>query len=122
MRKQQAGNTPGAKYLRGKLPAGRYARRSLVVVITVVMSLVLLAPLLGENGLPVYWQLRGERNQLRRQVEELRQRDTELEQRIDDLLHDPEALERLVRERDGMHGRGEQVYEIVDEIAPAPAP
>ncbi|MFH1738791.1 MAG: septum formation initiator family protein [bacterium] len=103
------------KFLRRSPQVNWFARRSLCALAGVTLVLLLLLPLLGENGLPAYIRLRNQRDDLRREVESLLQQDLELQQDIDDLRHNREALERLARERYDMHAPGETIYEVVDE-------
>jgi cell division protein FtsB len=103
------------KFLRIRPPANRFAKRSLAAAAGVLVLLLLLSPLLGENGLPVYLRLFGEREGLRDEVTELRQRVMDLDEQIDRVKHDPATLERIARERFNMRLRGEEIYEIVTE-------
>jgi len=108
--------TPAAgKFLRRSPQVNWFARRSLCALAGITLALLLILPLLGDNGLPAYFRLRKQRDTLKREVEALQQRDLELQRDIDDLRHNREALERLARERYDMHAPGETIYEVVDE-------
>jgi cell division protein FtsB len=91
------------------------AKRSLITLVGTVVLLFFLSPLIGENGLPAYFQLRSEKQNLEREVEQLRRTSAQLEQHLEDLKNDPATLERLARERYGMHYPDEEVIEIVGE-------
>jgi cell division protein FtsB len=87
--------------------------------LTLVVAVVLLAlPLFGENGLAMYFKLRGERDQIQREVQVLQAEADSLEQAIDLLANDPAALERIAREEYNMRRPEEEVLLLVK---PAPA-
>jgi cell division protein FtsB len=105
-------------FLRERVPQGPSRstwsrKRSFAVGGAVVGLLLILPPLLGENGLPAYFQLRQKRDRLEREVAELRQRDKELEERTEAIQKDPQVLEQFARERYNMKREDEEVYEIV---------
>ncbi len=94
----------------------------MAVLAGILGLLFALSPLLGENGLPAFFGLRSERDELRREVEELRQRHRDLQGKIEALQEDPEALERLARERYNMQLPEEDVVEIVSKPTAEQAP
>ncbi len=111
------------RYLRMKPSASWLSRRSVFLVGAVLALLFLFFPLLGENGLPTYLRLRKERNDLQQEIEDLRTTRRVLEARIEALENDPDALEKLARERFNMHRPGEEVLVIKgDEPEKQPPP
>ncbi len=85
-----------------------------------MLAVVLLAlPLLGENGLAMYFKLRGERDEIRREVQFLQAEADSLERAIDLLATDPAALERIAREAYNMRRPQEEVLLLV---RPSPTP
>ncbi len=88
--------------------------------LTLVAAVVLLAlPMFGENGLAMFFKLRGERDEIRREVQVLQAEADSLEQAIDLLATDPAALERIAREEFNMRRPEEEVLLLVK---PTPAP
>jgi cell division protein FtsB len=84
-----------------------------------VLAVVLLAlPFLGENGLAMYVKLRGERDEIHREVQALQAEADSLEQAVDLLATDPVALERIAREEYNMRRPQEEVLLLVK---PSPA-
>ena len=105
----------GRRYWRGRSASGWTAKKSLALLGAGAALLFFLSPLLGENGLPAFFKLRRERDQLRQEVADYQRQDAELEQRIHDIQHDAATLEMFVRQKYGMHHRDEKVVEIVDK-------
>ena len=105
----------GERFLRIAPRRGARAKRSFLLLALVVGIPIALSSLLGENGLPTFLRLRGEEKILQHDVESLRARAAELENDVDALETDPEALERLVREKYRMRRPGEEVIEVVGE-------
>ncbi len=82
--------------------------------LTLVTAVVLLAlPLFGENGLAMYFKLRGERDGIRREVQVLQAEADSLAQAIELLATDPAALERIAREEFNMRRPQEEVLLLV---------
>jgi cell division protein FtsB len=104
----------GGRFLRGHPPVRRPGRRTWLLLGAAALMLLVLPPLLGENGLAAYWRLRRERNDLGKRVEALRRQDADLDRRIEQLGSDA-ALERLAREEYGMIRPGERVYEVIED-------
>jgi cell division protein FtsB len=110
------------RYWRGQSPANWNAKKSLALLGAGAALLFFLSPLLGENGLPVFLNLRRERDQLRDEVKQYQQQAAELEEKITAIQQNAAALELFVREKYGMHGPDEKVVEIVDKRTPTEAP
>ncbi len=102
-------------FLRGSPPAAGRSRRPLLLIAIAAGLVIGLSSMLGENGLPSFLSLRGERTRLEQDVEALRERETRLENDLEALDEDPEALESLVREKFRMRRPGETVIEVVGE-------
>jgi cell division protein FtsB len=82
--------------------------------LTLVLAVVLLTlPLFGENGLAMYFKLRGERDEMHREVQILQAEADSLEQAIGLLATDPAALERIAREEYNMRRAEEEVLLLV---------
>ena len=105
-------------FLRGGPPSVKRIRRPALWLGGAAVIALLAVALLGENGLRTYLGLREERVQLEAEVEHLRQHRLELETglaALDEETGDPEALERVARERYRMRKPGETVIEVVGE-------
>ena len=100
-------------FVRG-IPQGRsLARRSLLWgAVLVVVAFALLAQL-GENGIVSWWRLHRERAELRAEVERLEAANALLESRLQAIAEDPEALEKLAREKHGMLRPGEEAVTVI---------
>ncbi len=112
--------TSGTKgpFLRGGQPAVKRIRRPALWIGAAAVAVLLTVALLGENGLRTYLGLREERVQLEAEVERLREHHEDLETglaALDEETGDPEALERVARERYRMRKPGETVIEVVGE-------
>jgi|GEM_PF-235458 len=113
-------------YLRTGPPASRRIRRPALWLGGAAVVVLLGMALLGENGLMTYLGLRAERLRLEEDVTGLHEQRDGLEaglSALDEETGDPEALERVARERYRMRKPGETVIEVVgeDELA-APVP
>jgi len=102
-------------FLRGGPPTGSRTRRSFLFLALAAGVVITVFSLIGENGLPTYLQLHNERSELKDDVEALRGREAELTAEMEALENDPEALERLAREKYRMRLPGEEVIEVVGE-------
>jgi cell division protein DivIC len=98
------------------------ARRTLPWLTLVLAIAIFALPLLGENGLAMYFKLRGERDQIHREVQVLQAEADSLELAIDLLATDPTALERIARERYNMRRPQEQVLLLVKPVPAQAAP
>ena len=68
----------------------------------------------GDHGLYQLYKVRGEREQLIREIEQLRANRIKLEVKKDQLTNDFEHIERLARERYRMAKKGEKVFKVID--------
>jgi len=105
---------PRSPYLRGRRAAPR-VRLPLLWLAGGVVALALLVLVLGENGLVAYLRLARERDRLQDHVQDLAVAADSLQARIDAVENDPEALERLARERYNLRRPGEEVLLLVPE-------
>jgi len=116
-RKRRNTSTAGP-YLRGGPPARRRIRRPVLWLGGAAVVVLLVVALLGENGMRTYLRLRAERVRLEEDVQRLRTQREDLEAgltALDEQTGDPEALERVARERYRMRKPGETVIEVVGE-------
>ena len=91
-------------------------------LLLLMVLLVAMISLFGEDGLTEYVRLDRERAQLASEAAALEQETAALEARIEALRRDPEALEKLARERYNMRREGEQVIRLVPEVPDSKAP
>ena len=70
------------------------------------------------DGLPLYFHVRENRQQLIKQIEQLEYMNIAMQQDIVRIQSDPQRLEELARNRLGMVREGETVYQFVE---PAPS-
>ena len=81
----------------------------------VVLCIALLsvpAALLEEQGVHRFDRLTDEAAEVRRQNQELRQEIHELDQRVDDLRVQPQAIERVAREKHGLTRTSEVIVQF----------
>ncbi len=105
-------------FLRGAPPAGKRIRKPMLYLCVVTAVVLLGMALTGENGLGTLFGLRSERLQAEGDVEQLREHHDELQAglaALDEESGDPEALERVARERYRMLKPGETAIEVVGE-------
>lgn len=78
-------------------------------IVAVVLLALVLAALLGDNGVIQLWRLQGEVESLHREVQALEAENERLARAIAELRHDPAVIERLAREELGLVRPGERV-------------
>ena len=111
-------DTSRGSYLRTRPPVGRRVRRSVLLLGAAAVVALLGVALTGENGLRTYLGLRSERIRFEEDVARLQDHHDELATglaALDEKTGDPEALERVARERYRMHRPDETVIEVVGE-------
>jgi cell division protein FtsB len=78
-----------------------------------VCLLLLVVLVFGDMGLPRYFSMREQVQQLDIDIQELQRTTRTLRGGIDGLEHDPEKVERLAREQLGYVRKGETVYQLI---------
>lgn len=78
-----------------------------------VCLLLLIVLVFGDMGLPRYFSMREQVQQLDIDLQELQRATRTLRGDIDGLEHDPAKVERLAREQLGYVRKGETVYQLV---------
>jgi len=72
----------------------------------------------NDDGLPLYFQVRENRQHLVQQIQQLEYINTSMQEDITRIQSDPHRLEELARNRLGMVRPGEKVFQFVE---PAPS-
>ena len=62
-----------------------------------------------------YWQTKNDNRRLKQNLERISQHNETLKIQINELKNNPEALERVAREKHGMQKKGERVIHFIDE-------
>jgi cell division protein FtsB len=78
-----------------------------------VCLLLLIVLVFGDMGLPRYFSMREQVQQLGIDLQELQRTTRTLREGIDGLEHDPGKVERLAREQLGYVRKGETVYQLI---------
>jgi cell division protein FtsB len=78
-------------------------------VVAGILGLLLVAAVLGDNGVLQLWRLQAEVETLHRDVQALEAENDGLSRAISELRHDPATIERLAREELGLVRPGERV-------------
>jgi cell division protein FtsB len=78
-----------------------------------VCLLLLIVLVFGDMGLPRYFSMREQAQQLDVDLHELQRTTRTLRSDIDGLEHDPAKIEQLAREQLGYVRKGETVYQLV---------
>jgi cell division protein FtsB len=79
----------------------------------VICLLLLIVLVFGDMGLPRYFSMREQAQQLDVDLHELQRTTRTLRSDIDGLEHDPAKIEQLAREQLGYVRKGETVYQLV---------
>jgi cell division protein FtsB len=90
-------------------------RKPLLYLGASAVVILIATGLLGEGGLRTYLDLRQEQRKLEAEVRELELRESTLQTNLDALANDPEALEKVAREKYRMLLEGEKIIEVVAE-------
>jgi cell division protein FtsB len=75
----------------------------------------------GKDGLSVWQQKRAEDRRLQKEIQDLEQENAQLRVRIDRLKSDPDAIERVAREKMHYAKPGEVIYDLPTPPAAQPA-
>ena len=105
-------------FLRLKPRPVRRMRKPLIFLCSAVAVALLASCLLGDRGLKTFLELRAEQKDLEAEVRTLRLREMRLQADLDALADDPDALERVARERYRMLRDGERIIEVVEDREP----
>ena len=97
---------------------GDLLERLPIVGAFLIMSLLAGTMFFNADGLPLYFQVRENRQQLINQIEQLEYMNIAMQKDIVRIQSDPHRLEELARNRLGMVRQGETVYQFVE---PAPS-
>ena len=84
----------------------------------IIMSLLAGTMFFSKDGLPRYFEMRENRQQVMDQIQQLKYINLAMEKDITRIQSDPQRLEELARNRLGMVRPGEVVYQFVE---PAPS-
>lgn len=103
----------GDKFVRGRPSVGVLNRHSLSLVIGAGLLVLLVLSQLGENGIVSWFGLRARHAQLEQDVARLEEENAALRARLDALATDPEALEKIAREKYNMRREGEEVLVVI---------
>ena len=91
-------------------------------LIAVAVGLLLVMSFFFDDmGIPQYWAMRNQEQQLEREIRELKVKNAELHLEVDRLRYDPERLEELAREQLGFVRKGETVYQLAPSVPPVGA-
>ena len=83
-----------------------------------IMSVLAGMMFFNKDGLPLYFQMRENRQHLIEQIQQLKYMNVAMQEDITRIQHDPQRLEELARNRLGMVRKDETVYQFVE---PAPS-
>lgn len=78
--------------------------------------LLMISFFFDDMGIPQYWAMRNQEQQLEREIRELKVKNAELHLEVDRLRYDPERLEELAREQLGFVRKGETVYQLAPSV------
>ncbi len=107
--------TPTAKngFIRGIPATTFFSRRSLYVLMGLGLMAFVAAGQIGTNGVFAYFELQKREAELAQEVADLQTANRDLDLRLDSLANDPEALEKLAREKHNMRQRNEEVLHVL---------
>lgn len=97
-------------------------RRAAALALGLFCVALLVHEIWGEHGYMALQRERREFNALRQKNQQLREENQELETRIKALKSDPQAIEKLARERLGLARPGEIVIALPDKNSEAQTP
>lgn len=96
-------------------------RRKLATVVAAALALFVgYHVIFGHNGLTVYWQKRQDRQQLTERLRALQAENGGLKEHVDQLQHDPDAIEHQARMQLHYTRPGEVIYTLPDSGAGQP--
>lgn len=89
-------------------------KRLFCAMALIVNGYLLLSLLFGEMGLLKFLKMKQTYAQIREENQDLQEENEKLGRRIKVLKTDPEAIERIARDRLGLAKEGELIYEFFD--------
>ena len=103
----------GDRFVRGRPAVGVLNRHSLSLQVGVGLLVLLILSPLGENGIVAWSHLRQRHATLEADVARLERENRLLESRLEALENDPEALEKIAREKYNMRRDDEEVLMVL---------
>jgi cell division protein FtsB len=103
----------GARFVRGRPAAGVLNRHSLSLLVGAGLLALLVLSQLGENGVVAWLNLSQRHATLEADVARLEEENRLLRARLDALRSDPEALEKIAREKYNMRRDDEEVLMVL---------
>ncbi len=100
-------------FVRGSQPGTAVARHSLFFVCCLGLLVLVALVQFGENGIFAFFNLRTREAELQQEVTDLELGIAVMDQQITALAEDPEALEKLVREKHNMRRSDEEVLLVL---------
>jgi len=100
-------------FVRGKPTTTFFSRRSLFVLLGLGLMAFVAAGQIGTNGVFAYFELQKHEAELQQDVADLQAANGDLDQRLEALANDPEALEKLAREKHNMRREDEEVLLVL---------
>jgi cell division protein FtsB len=94
--------------------ARRAWRRAGTVIAVVLAALLMWHVINGNHGLSVWHQSRTQDRELQKQISDIQQENAQLRKQIDRLKSDPDAIERVAREKLHYAKPGEVIYSLPD--------
>ena len=108
-----AKSSAGEKFVRGRPAAGVLNRHSLSFLVGAGLLVLLVLSQLGENGIVAWLHLSQRHETLEADVARLEEENRLLRARLDALRTDPEALEKIAREKYNMRRDDEEVLMVL---------
>jgi cell division protein FtsB len=105
--------TTGERFVRGRPTVGVLNRHSVSLLVGAGLLVLLVLSQFGENGIVSWFGVRARHRQLQEDVVRLEDENTRLRARLDALANDPEALEKLAREKYNMQRADEEVLLVL---------
>ncbi len=113
-------NEPTARdgFVRGNQQGNTLARRSLFIVLGLGLLALVTLVQFGDSGIFAFFRLQGREAELQQEVAELEEQNGNLDQQLQALANDPDALEKLAREKHNMRRPEEEVLMVLPPAEP----
>ena len=95
-------------------PTGLLNHRLLLAGAVLASAALFLLGQFGESGVASWWKLRVAETHLQQEVTGIAAANQELEVKLDSLANNPEALEKIAREKHNMRDQDEEVLTVLD--------